>query len=468
MSDQVRETLPVVVAGGGISGLCTAHRLKKRGVNVVLFEKDSEPGGTMRTAREGGWLIEAGPNSALENTPLLHDLFAGLGILDQRIYADPAASRRYILRGGELQAIPMTPGALMTTRLWSLKGRLRILKEPFIGRAAGEESVAEFVTRRLGIEFLDYAINPFVAGVYAGDPRKLSLRSAFPKMYALEANHGGLIRGMIALRRERKGRKGPTMTPGASRLLSFSEGMQTLPRALASDLGDSLVLNAGVERIIPMRAGRNPVYTVSVRRNGASESIQASAVVLASPAAATAAIIRPIDPEMSKTLESIYYPPVASVYLGFKGEQIERPLDGFGFLVPEVEHRDLLGTIWSSVLFPGRAPAGCRALTTFVGGARQPELVSLEDERLKALVLSELQSIMKVRGEPVFCRIKRWEHAIPQYHLGYESVLRAIDRFEQNFRGAFLCSNFRGGIAVGDCVTNAGKIAEDIVRYLAG
>ena len=419
----------------------------------------------MRTDREEGWLVEAGPNTALETTPLLGQLLSELGILEQRIYADPAASRRYILREGELRAIPMTPSSALFTRLWSLKGRLRILKEPFVGRATEEESVAGFVTRRLGKEFLDYAINPFVAGVYAGDPRTLSIRSAFPKMYALESKYGGLFRGMLALKRERKGSKNPA---GGSRLLTFSGGMQTLPRSLASELGDSLVLNAPVERIIPMRAGRNPIHVVTVRRNGASESIQASAVVLASPAAATAAIIRPIDPEMSKKLESIYYPPVASVFFGFKQDQLARPLDGFGFLVPEVEGRQILGSIWSAALFPGRAPEGCVALTTFVGGARQPGLVSLDDEQLKSLVLKELQSIMGIRGDPLFSRITRWEHAIPQYTMGYESVLRAIDRFEQNFRGAFICSNYRGGIAVGDCVSSASNISEQIVRYLSG
>jgi protoporphyrinogen/coproporphyrinogen III oxidase len=463
--DKPRLSGPVIVVGAGISGLCTAHWLKKRGFEVVLFEKDSEPGGTMQTAREGGWLIEAGPNSALESTPFLQQLFMELGIVESRIYADPAASRRYILRRGELQPIPMSPASLLLTRLWSVKGRLRILKEPFVGRAPEDESVADFVTRRLGSEFLDYAINPFVAGVYAGDPRKLSIRAAFPKMHALEANYGGLIRGMLALRKERQG---PKISAGGSRLLSFSEGMQMLPRSIAAELGDTLELNAEVEQIIPMRAGRNPVHVVTVRRNGKSESMQASAVVLASPAAATSAIIRPIDPEMSRILGSIYYPPVASVFLGFRNEQIGRPLDGFGFLVPEVEQRKILGTIWSSALFPGRAPDDCAALTTFVGGARQPDLASLDDDGLRNLVLNELQLIMNVRGDPVFCRINRWEHAIPQYTMGYEKVLHAIERFEQNFRGAFICSNFRGGIAVGDCVANGSKISENIVRYLSG
>jgi oxygen-dependent protoporphyrinogen oxidase len=354
----------------------------------------------------------------------------------------------------------------MSTRLWSVKGRLRVLKEPFVGRARGEESVAEFVSRRLGREFLDYAINPFVAGVYAGDPRKLSIRAAFPKMYALEANHGGLIRGMIALKKAKRGKERASV--GRSRLFSFVEGMQELTRTLAAELGSSLVPGARVEHIIPMRAGRDPVYTVTFQREGISESFQARAVVLAVPAHAAGGIIRRIDPETAKKLESIYYPPVASVYLGFRREKIGRPLDGFGFLVPEVEERNILGTIWSSALFPNRAPEGCEGLTTFVGGARQPDLASSGDEQLTGSVLNELRPIMNLKGEPVFRRITRWEHAIPQYNMGYQEVLQAIERFEQNFRGAFVCSNYRGGIAVGDCVLNAEKTANLVARHIAG
>lgn len=466
VSDRDDSSPSVVVIGAGISGLCAGYWLKKRGIAVTLLEKDAEPGGTMRTSREEGWLSEAGPNSALETTPLLPQLFGELDILGRRVYAGDAASRRYILRDGLLRAIPMTSSELISTRLLSMKGKLRMMKEPFIGRALEEESVSDFITRRLGHELLDYAIDPFVAGVYAGDPRKLSVQDAFPKIYALESTHGGLIRGMLALRNERK--LPENMGIGRARPFSFAEGMQTLPRILADELGDSLLLNTSVEHIIPMRAGRAPVYTVAVRRNGAPESMRAAAVVLASPAHSTGGIIRRIDPETAKILESVYYPPLASVYLGFKREQIAIPLDGFGFLVPGVERRKILGTIWSSEMFPGRAPPGCAALTTFVGGARQPELASLGDDSLSRTVLTELQSIMKIGGDPIFCRINRWERAIPQYNMGYRRVLQAVDRFEQNFRGAFICSSFRGGISVGDCVASAGKISDLIARYLSG
>jgi oxygen-dependent protoporphyrinogen oxidase len=453
----------VVVVGAGVSGLCVAHWLRKHGVNVLVLEKESHSGGTMKTLREDGWLIEAGPNTALETTPLFQPLLEDIGLAEKRIYADSAASKRYILRDGTLHALPMGLVSFLTSRLWTWRGKLRLLKEPFVGRADNEESVAEFVRRRLGSEFLDYAINPFVAGVFAGNPESLSVQAAFPKLYALEEKYGGLIKGLVKGRKERKQRA--EKAKSSAKLFSFVDGIQSLPDALATSLGDSIRYNCPVETIIPVRAGRFPVYTV-YGPNAATVASDVRAVVLSAPAYATAGIIHPIDPEMAKTLESIYYPPVAEVFMGFRQEQVGQPLDGFGFLIPEKEQRKILGTIWSSVLFPGRAPHDHAALTTFLGGARQPALTEQDDESIASAVLSELKTIMRVEGPPVYTKVTRWPKAIPQYSLRYPSILNAMTGFEQNFRGAFLCSNFRGGIAVGDCVANAEVTTNKVLEHL--
>ena len=365
-----------------------------------------------------------------------------------------------------LNVLPMGLGSFLSTRLWSVGGKLRLLKEPFIKKALKEESIAEFVTRRLGKEFLDYAINPFVAGVYAGSPEKLSVRFAFPKLYALEANYGSLMKGTIKSRRERKKRK--EIAKDRARLFSFSNGMQTLPHRLAEVLGNSLRLSTQVEHIIPMRAGRYPKYTISIMHDTIRTSVEADAVVLSTPAYAASKIIRPIDPEMASMLDAIYYPPVAEIFLGFKHDQIRRRLDGFGFLVPAVEKKNILGCIWSSSLFPNRAPTGHVALTSFVGGSRQPDLVNSTDEKLTEIVMDDLRSLMGIDGMPTPVKIVRWNSAIPQYNVGYGVTIKAIERFEQNYRGAFLCSNYRGGIAVGDCVMNAEKTVQTVTEYLAG
>jgi oxygen-dependent protoporphyrinogen oxidase len=454
----------VIVIGAGISGLSTAYWLKKQGIGVTVLERDHEPGGTMKTRREGGWLIETGPNSALETTPLFRQMFDDLGLVAHHLYADAAAGKRYILRGGRLHALPTGPGTFLGTRLWTMGGKLRLLGEPFAGRARAEESVASFVERRLGREFLHYAINPFVAGVFAGDPAQLSVRHAFPKLYALEEKYGGLMLGMLKGRKERRVRQ--ETAKDRSRMFSFSQGMQEFPAALAEMLGASVIYNCAVEQIIPVRAGKRPVYTVYYRREEMREELQADAVVIATPAPAAAAIIHSIDPETAGKLASIFYPPVTEVFLGYRTAQIPRPLDGFGFLIPEAENRKILGTIWSSALFPNRAPEGHAALTTFIGGTRQPELTKQSDSAIAGLVASELQSIMGIAGTPVFEKIIRWEKSIPQYNLGYRDVLEKLERFEQNYQGAYFCANFRGGISVGDCLVSAEQTARRILKYL--
>ncbi len=461
---QIRNAKSVVVIGAGVSGLCVAYWLKSIGIDVTVLEKDSQPGGTMKTLHDDGWLIESGPNSALETTPLLNQLFEELDILEQRIYADEASSNRYIVRNGKLHPLPMNPGLFLTTKLWTTGGKLRLLKEPFISRADHDETVAEFVSRRLGKEFLDYAINPFVAGVYAGNPDELSVRHAFPKLYALEEKYGGLIKGMIGSRKERKQRK--EVAKDRAKLFSFVHGMETFPKSLAANIGKSIRFNSSVERIVPMKAGQYPIYTITYTQDGIRHTEEANIVILAAPAHVTAKIINDVDPDTAETFLSIYYPPVVEIFLGFKTNQIIRDLDGFGFLVPEIEKRKILGTIWSSSLFPKRSPDGCCALTTFVGGARQPELTTKNDEQITALVVEELKSLMGIEGHPVYSKIIRWDKAIPQYNLGYQKILDKMERFEQNYPGTFICSNYRGGIAVGDCVMNAEKTVKKIATMI--
>lgn len=461
----------IVVIGAGISGLMAAYLLKQQGFRVTVLEKESYAGGTMRTLCDNGWLIEAGPNSALETTPLFKKVFQELGIPEQVVYANEKANKRYVLRNGELHPLPMNPLAFVKSRLWSWKGKLRLLQEPFIGRAdkpankkAGrEETVAEFVERRLGREILDYAINPFVAGVFAGNPEQLSVRAAFPKLYALEEKYGGQIKEMIRGRKERKQRA--EKAKDRAKLFSFIEGMQTFPHALAVKLGESLKLNCSVERIMPQKNKDKNVYEIEYHNKGIPSRIEADILILSTPAYVAAKMIESIDTDIASLLESIYYPPVAEVFMGVKQEQVGRALDGFGFLIPEKEQRTILGTIWSSAIFPNRAPRGHVALTTFVGGARQPALAHHTDNELRQMIMQELRSLLRTDGSPVYVKITRWEKAIPQYQPGYETILQRIDQFESEYPGIYFCSNFRGGISVGDCVMSAERLARRILLH---
>jgi protoporphyrinogen/coproporphyrinogen III oxidase len=454
---------PVIIIGGGISGLTAAHWLKKERIGVLVLEKQAEPGGTMQTLREDGWLIETGPNSALETTPLFKGLFNDLSLGQELLYADPKAKKRYILRDNTLHALPMGAGSFLSSGLWSMGGKLRLLREPFIGRAEKEESIAEFVERRLGREFLDYAINPFVAGVFAGDPTKLSVRSAFPKLYALEEKYGGLIKGMIKGSRERKARG--EVAKDRAEMFSFRSGMQAFPNALAASLGDSLKLDCSIERVIPVQKGDQRLYNIVYREGGVQQTIEASVVVFATPAYVTSTILGEFKTDLPTVLNDIYYPPVAEVFMGFRRKQVRRPLDGFGLLVPEIERRKFLGTIWSSVIFPGRTPdASTEAFTSFVGGSRQPELVNESDQRLTQIVLDELRGILQLEGNPIFTKIRRWDRAIPQYRMGYQSVVNAMEKFQQQNPGLYICSNYKGGISVGDCVMSADRVVGEILK----
>lgn len=453
----------VIIVGAGISGLTVAYFLHRAGVRVTVIDPGDAPGGTMQTVVDGEWMVETGPNSALETTPLFGEMFDGLGIAGERLYAAAAADRRYILRDAVLHPLPMSPGAFLRSSLWSAAGKLRLMKEPFVGRGTEDETVAQFVRRRLGEEFLEYAINPFVAGVYAGDPAALSVRAAFPKLYALEERYGGLILGMVRGAGERRRRA--EKAKDRARMFSFRRGMQTFPVALGRSLGDELLLKCGATSVERKEVpGGAPAFVVRFRREGEPGALEAPALVLAVPAYVAGNFVRPFSESLGGALDRIFYPPVAEVFLGFPASRVGRPLDGFGYLIPAKEKRKILGTIWSSALFPGRAPAGHVALTTFVGGARQPLIAGMDDNALTGIVASELRSLMGVRGDPVYAKIVRWEKAIPQYSIGHLALMEEIREFERRVPGMYLCGNYRGGIAVGDCLMSG----ESLARRIAG
>ena len=365
MSDQ--PPVEVAVIGAGVTGLTLAHLLDRQGIKVRVFEAKDRPGGAICTSREEGFLIEHGPNSAQDTTPLLHQLFAGLGIADQLEYASPAAENRYVVRGGKLHAVPLGPPALLGSGLFSGRAKLRLLGEPFVRRSDPDqdEDLAHFVERRLGREFLDYAIDPFVSGVFAGLPEKLSVRSAFPRLWELEQHYGSLIKGAIMGARERRKRQEQSKQNAQS--FSFKEGLQTLIDALARALGDKVCTGAA------LRALRKTPRGFALELAGQEEVVDARAVALTMPAHGYEHLELGFDCALARqALAQIYYPPVAVVFCGYRRNPLDHPLEGFGFLVPRRENRRILGSLWNSSLFGGRAPEGGLALTVFVGGSRQP------------------------------------------------------------------------------------------------
>jgi len=458
----------VIVIGEGITGLCVAYWLKKRGINVTILAKDSEAGGTMKSVRDHGFLYETGANTGLETTPLIKELVSDLKLESEFVYAHPGGKNRYILRDGMLHSLPLGPGSFLSTKLFSPAAKIRVMKEPFIGRATKEESVAEFVARRLGRDFLDFAIDPFVAGVFAGKPEQLSVRSAFPKLYALEEKYGGLVKGMIKGARERKQRA--EKAKDRAETFSFVSGMQMLPRAIALSLGKSIILNAKATNIRNLTIARNEPsnepdarrYLIEYLHNDQEAEMEADSVVFAIPAYDASPIVKSLSVDAARVLSSMYYSPIVSIFLGVNRENIGHRLDGFGFLIPSKEKRKILGCLWNSCLFAHRAPAGMAALNAFIGGARQPELTNLSDERIIQITLDELKSIMQLSGNPVYLHLTRWQKSIPQYEIGHQLKIDALAKFEESVPGIVLAGNFRGGISVGDCIQNAHEIAKTL------
>jgi oxygen-dependent protoporphyrinogen oxidase len=455
-----------IIIGAGISGLGVAARLAMQGNDVLVLEKALHVGGTMTSERLEGYLIDFGPTTILHTTPLFDDLVRYAGLEKEICFASAHSKQRFVVRDGAMHALPMGPGTFLTTRLFSFKAKMRLLQEPFISKGgAVEESIGDFTHRRLGREFLEYAIGPFVSGVYAGDPSRLSVQWAFPKIHALEHNYGSLIKGAIKGARDRKKRQANTGEgrKDTANVFSFVHGNGSLPEAIAAKLGQRVVLGCEINRLMRDEHGFEVTY------DGPDGPAQARGrcVILAIPAYALDPYMRMCNPQYPGGLDAIEYAPVVQIFLGFRRQQVGHPLQGFGVLIPHRENNKLLGVLWMSSFLPFRAPTDHVALTAFLGGMLRPDMVALDEEELLAICLEELATLLDVRGEPQVAKLKKWPRAIPQYTLGYGKYLSLMETFEANTPGAFLCGNFRGGIAVGDCVMHSAEIASKVTAFLS-
>ncbi len=453
----------VAVIGAGITGLTAAFYLKRNGIPVTLYESSDRVGGVIRSVRANGYLAEFGPNTILETSPKITQLVRDARLESRRLDPAPEASARYVVRYRRPIEMPGSPLGFFTTRLFTAKAKLAVLREPFVPprRDGTEESVAEFVLRRLGREFLDHAIDALVAGVYAGDPSRLSVPQAFPKLGQLEARYGSLIKGQIFGARERK-RRGEVAKDRAGKL-SFDEGLQVLPDTLRNQLGEAVVLNTEVTALAQTASG----WKLALSQRGEPLSAEHSAVIYAGTAFRLAKLGLETEAGLSLiTFGEIRYPPVASVVLGFRRQDVEHPCQGFGMLIPRIEGFKILGTIFSSSLFPNRAPEGHLTLTSYVGGERYPELASLSADELVALTRADLQVLLGVRGTPTFQHTVFYPQAIPQYNVGYGRYRDFMAQIENRAPGLFLAGHYRDGISVGDSIVSGCTVADRVRQYV--
>jgi protoporphyrinogen/coproporphyrinogen III oxidase len=450
----------VAVIGAGVTGLTAAYCLKRLGARVVVYEAGDRIGGVVKSVRQDGYLAELGPSSMSSPSAEVATILSELGLSTSQVQSSPAARTRYIVKRGKLVPLPLTPSELLTSRLLSNAAKLAVFGEPLVESSESpmDESVAGFVRRRFNQEVLDYVVNPFVAGTFAGDPEQLSVRHALPQLQALERTHGSVMRGFLKQAKARRGSESAAKAPGG--LLSFRDGLQEIPEALGRDLKTEVLLRSPVTQL---RAGPRG-WTIGAAFQPPELY---DAVVYAAPAHALDDIDLDFpNSERLGTLSSIVHPPVAVLALGFRRDQVDHPLDGFGFLSPEVERRRMLGAIFSSTLFPDRAPERHLLLTVFAGGARDPDFVQVDPQTLTARVLDELRLLLGISGEPTFRLIQIWPKAIPQYVLGYGRFKDIVQQTEQNNRGLVLAGTYRDGISLGDAMSSGEQASTRVAKLL--
>ena len=455
--------VPILVVGAGISGLVCAYALRKVGIDAQVIESSPSPGGVIRSVRRDDYLLEFGPQSFTTSSALLN-LCCELHIDDQLLRA-PVAAPRYVLLKGTLRPVPLSPPAFIASSLFSPVTKLSILRD-ILGRSSSpknEESVAAFIRRKFSRELLDKLVGPFVSGIYAGDPEKLSLQSAFPQLHEAEKSAGSVIRGLLF---SAKRRPAPAEKPT---LQTFREGNQTLIQALAANLGASLRCGVTAQRIgfttAPGGTSMDaPTFAVTVVANNREEVLTTDRLIIGTPTQEAAVLLRGVDPQFESALSAITYAPVAVVSLGYPKSAINHSLNGFGFLVPRSSGLRILGTVWNSSLFPGRAPEGHVLLTSFVGGATDPTAGSLPESEIVSIVHRELASVLGISQPPAFSHVHAWRHAIPQYNLGHTQHMNQLVALQSKYPSIRLVGNYHRGPALGACVEQALTVAHEAAK----
>jgi oxygen-dependent protoporphyrinogen oxidase len=494
----------VVVIGGGITGLAAAHRILERshesgaGVDLTLIEAGDRLGGIVHTHQRDGFLLEGGPDSFISEKPAALDLIHRLGLNSHLIETNQNHRRSFVVRRGRLRPVPAGFHLMAPAKLWpflrsdifSWAGKARMTLDLLLPRGntngATDESLADFVRRRLGREALERMAQPMIGGIYTADPEKLSLRATMPRFLEMENEHRSLI---LALRKqsrrpaEKPGPKNNEAVSGAryGLFLSFDRGMQMLTDKLAERIAQlhsliaadassatSCLLNTAVESI-----AYAPVADALADQEqhpwkittSLGETLVADAVCLAVPAYVSGALLQHVDNKLSSQLREISYASSATLNLAYKRADIPHPLDGFGFVVPFIEKRSIIACTFSSVKFSGRAPEGFVLLRVFIGGALQTEMLRLTETELLAKVRVDLRELLGIEALPLFSELHRWDRSMPQYHVGHLDRVKRINDRVASLPGLALAGNAYSGPGLPDCIRNGEEAAEELSNW---
>ncbi len=477
----MKNVVDTLIVGAGITGLSLAHALQKQAktgnpLKILVAESQGRVGGNITTCTGNGFLWEEGPNSFSPQAELMK-LAVDVGLKQELIFADRKLPR-FVYWQNKLQPVPMTPQAMIQSGLLSFPGKLRALFGAlgFVAPAMGatlsqqndQETVSQFFRRHLGTEVMQRLVEPFVSGVYAGDPQQLSAAAAFGRVTRMADLGGGLVAG--ALLGARKGPKKMPVDPNIPKtrpgeLGSFKGGLKALPEAIAAGLADRLKLNW---HLTGLHRTENKTYIAEFSTPDGPQQVETRTIVLTTPAYVTADLFQSLQPEVTSALQAFTYPTVACVVLAYPKSDLKAKMVGFGNLIPRGQGIRTLGTIWTSSLFADRAPAGWQTLTSYIGGATDSGIRNLDTEQIVAEVHRDLSRILLKPNvpQPKVLAVKVWKQAIPQYNLGHFDRLEQIDRGLKSLPGVYLCSNYLGGVALGDCVRLGFERAIEVSEYL--
>ena len=472
----------VVIVGGGISGLATAFALQEQAaaaglsIRCTVLESGSSWGGKIVTHRVGDLVTEAGPDSFLSQKPAGLELCAKLGLTDQLINTNETGKKAFVLHGGRLHELPeglvsFVPkqlGPFLRSGLLSWIGLARMGLDVVVprGSSQGDESLASFFRRRFGSQAFDRVLEPLMAGIYAGDAEQMSLKATFPRFLELEQQHGSIIRGMMAAK------KAPSTPAGGSRrtmFVSLRNGLGDLVTALTTRLTrQDVELRLGCQvdalRVRSHQPGRW-MYDL-ILNDGTALSTES--LVLATPAYVSAELLRPLTPIAGGLLEMISYTSTATIAMSYPASAVAGAVEGFGFIVPRKEGRDLIAATWTSLKWPHRAPADQVLARCYVGGVGREAILQLDDDQLVARVRAELSALCGIKAEPTYVEVNRWWKAMPQYTLGHLDRLTQLDAAVSRYGGVVLTGAGYRGVGIPDCIRDGALAAGRVVRYLSG
>ncbi|PLX11666.1 MAG: protoporphyrinogen oxidase [Marinilabiliales bacterium] len=448
----------IIIVGAGLTGLTIAYYLRKAGKDVLVLEKDEQAGGVINTLHEDGFTFETGPNTGIIGSPELVELFDDLKEKIQPETANPKANKRWIWKNGKWHALPSGLLSAVFTPLFSLKDKFRILAEPFRKPGSNpDETVDQLVLRRMGKSYLNYAVDPFISGIYAGDPSRLVTRYALPKLYNLEQNYGSFIKGAIKKKKEPKS----DIEKRVSReVFSVKGGLKNLIQILVDEIGaENFLFNCSDIQVSPKSEG----FKVNLSSKNDPLEFSANKVITTIDSHNLSSILPFISEEERNKISELNYAKVVQAVVCYKKwNGIE--LNAFGGLIPSKEKRNSLGILFPGTLFEGRAPLDAAILSIFMGGMKRPDIIEKSDQEIKKIALSEISETLKTEKEPDLIKIFRYHSAIPQYELSSGERFNTIESLQQQYEGLILAGNIRDGIGMADRVKQAKQIALQLIN----